>query len=92
MNSLGVNIPLDRKILLFGIHDQSISSVSNVVILNAKQYIWRSKQAEVLLNLTAFKKHLYAKLTDLKNAYLHLDKCNLFDEWNYIYNNLFIHQ
>ena len=80
LDSLGVTIPLDRKVLLFGIHDQSVSSVSNVVILNAKQYIWGSKHARVPLHLTAFKKHLYTKLTDLRNAYLHINEMGIANE------------
>ena len=91
LDSLGVTIPLDRKVLLFGIHDQSVSSVSNVVILNAKQYIWGSKHARVPLHLTAFKKHLYTKLTDLRNAYLHINEMQSFDQWKYVYDNLFMY-
>ena len=88
MISFGVIIPLQINTLLFGNHVEDVSSVSNVVILNAKQYIWRSKQAGALLNFTAFKKHLHAKLTDLKNAYLHINKIQLFDQWLHVYNNL----
>ena len=55
ITSLGVIIPLHNNTLLFGNHYEDVRSVSNVVILNAKQYIWRSKQAEASLNFTVFK-------------------------------------
>ena len=88
LKTLNVDIPLDRKSILFGCQNQSIQSVQNYVILCVKYFIWKSKfqTQDVLFN--SFKKYFKYKLEDLKNAYFFEDKDHLFEPWINIYDNL----
>ena len=88
LGSLGVILAFDTKILLFGYHEQPFDSVLNFIILCVKSFIWKSKHAEQNLNCIAFKKYLYFKLFDLKNAYLHKGIIHDFVKWNSIFDNL----
>ena len=85
---LGTEIPISKNALLFGIHDQDHYSVPNYVILYCKYYIWVTKKKQFILNLHAFKKYLFSKLDDLKNAYLYEKNSSCFDKWILIYNDL----
>ena len=71
LDTLNVELPSDKKIVLFGIVDQPVSSVSNYVILTIKYYIWVSRLNNHALNVTGYKKFLYFKLEELKNAYIY---------------------
>ena len=78
----------DRKVLLFGIVDQSSSSVENFVILTTKYYIWITRCQNGDLNCIAYKKFLKSKLEDLKNACIFEDKSCNFEKWLTVYDSL----
>ena len=50
LKPFGVTISLDIKSLLFGCHDQPVTSISNYVILTVKYYVWISKYKNNELN------------------------------------------
>ena len=52
-----VDVPIDVKSIIFGIHKKPIYSVENFIILIAKQYIWNNKFREphTPLSIAAFK-------------------------------------
>ena len=74
LGTLNIDIPLDRKVLLFGFHDQPSHSVPNFILLCVKYFIWKSNFQSQELFFVAFKKFLKFKLDDLKNAYLYDEK------------------
>ena len=82
------NLPLDRKCLLFGIHDQSSNSVPNYIILCVKYFIWRAKFQNKDLSLPTFQKFLKYKLDDLNNAYIYEEREDKFEPWLVIYDFL----
>ena len=86
--TLNVCIPLDRKILLFGFHDQSSGSVKNYIILCVKYFIWKAKFQSGELCFLAFQQYLKFKLEDLQNAYLFEGKDHKFVPWMLIYDCL----
>ena len=88
MLSFNKNLPLDRKSLLFGIHDQSSNSVPNYIILCVKFFIWRAKFQNKDLSLSTFQKFLKCKLDDLKNANLYEEREDKFEQWIVIYDFL----
>ena len=73
-------IPLERNKILFGIHNEPPDSVSNFVILCAKQYIWNNKFFEPLapLSLGAFINILITKVHERKNVSEMLKNYNLY--------------
>ena len=83
-----IDIPLNRKTILFGIHEQKIDSVSNFIILSVKYFIWKSKFKSQTLFLRPFQQFLFLKLDDLKNAYLYEEKDQKFEPWAKVYENL----
>ena len=85
-----IDIPLNRKTILFGIHEQSINSVPNYIILCVKYFIWKSKFKSQELFLRPFQQFLLSKLDDLKNAYLYEEKGQKFEPWTTIYDDLSI--
>ena len=64
-----IDIPFNRKSILFGIHEQKIDSISNYIIMCAKYFIWKSKFKSQTLLLRTFQHFLFSKLDGLKNAY-----------------------
>ena len=40
---IGINLPLDIKSLLFGFHEEPITSTFNYLILSVKYYIWEKE-------------------------------------------------
>ena len=86
--NFNVCIPLDRKILLFGFHDQPSGSVNNFIILSVKYFIWKAKFQSSELCFLAFQKFLKFKLEDLKNAYVYEGKDHQFQPWSLIYDYL----
>ena len=83
-----IDIPLNRKSILFGIHEQKIDSVANHIILSVKYFIWKSKFKSQTLFLRPFQQFLFLKLDDLKNAYLYEEKDQKFEPWAKVYENL----
>ena len=86
--SLNTILPLQRSILLFGIHSEQYNSVLNYIILCAKSFIWKAKFSTKDLSFTEFQKYLYAKLLNLKNALLLMGKEYQFQRWINIYESL----
>ena len=76
------------KIILFGMHKETMNSVTNFVILAAKGYIWKTKFDNTPVSFNLFKKYLKMKLEDLKNSYEYVDKMHLFDQWINIFASL----
>ena len=83
-----IQIPADRKPLIFGMIEKPSDSIENVAILTTKYYIWKTRCQTGELNLTAYKKFLKFKLDDLKNACLIEDKNSKFEKWLCIYECL----
>ena len=88
LKTLNVNIPLDRKALLFGLNDQASTTVNNYLILYVKYFIWKSKFQTKQLTFTALKTFLKNKVEDLKMAYFYEDKECYFEPWLLIYTSL----
>ena len=88
LKTLNIDIPLDRKSLLFGCQDQPSKSVPNYIILCNKYFIWKSKFQTQDLQFISFKQFLKYKIDDIKNAYFFEKKDHLFDPWLMVYNNL----
>ena len=84
LQTFQINIPLDVRTMIFGhLGTLSETSITNYVILAAKEYIWKTKfQENPVLNFNCFKNLFKYKLEDLKNAHA------LFDQWLIIYNSL----
>ena len=78
--TLNITLPLDRKKILFGIHDEAIFSPTNYLILCNKYFIWRSKFLSKDLSLGLFQKYLLAKLNDQRNALIYCEKLHQFDK------------
>ena len=70
-SSLDIEIPVQRKTILFGLHDQDYTSVPNYVILSGKCFIWRSRTGVIDLSLTNFQRFLFFKLDDMRNSYIY---------------------
>ena len=88
LDTLDVKIPSNKKLLLFGCVDQSVSSVSNYIILTVKYYIWVSRLNNNPLNVAGYKRFLYFKLEELKNAYIYEKKDHVFNQFLVIFNSL----
>ena len=84
--TLNTYLPSEERKILFGVHEEPATSVLNLIILNAKQFIWRSKFGSKSLEISLFHKFLFSKLTDLKNALIFSEKLKEFDVWNNIFN------
>ena len=76
--------------MIFGdLRNLGETTISNYVILSAKQYIWKTKFEEnPKLNFNCFKNFFKYDLEDLKNAHAYAGKMLLFDQWLIIYNSL----
>ena len=88
LNSLGINLPLDTKSLLFGVHEQPATSVVNYVILTVKYYIWVSRLRNQSLFYDAYQGFLFKRLEDLRNAYIYSKKDHNFDPYIVLFNSL----
>ena len=88
LKTLNIDIPLERKYLLFGCQDQPSKSVPNYIILCNKYFIWKAKFQTQDLQFNLFKRFLKNKLDDIKNAYFFENKDHLFEPWLIVYNNL----
>ena len=85
--SLGLNIEINVKNILFGLHSDSYESIKNQIILFGKIFIWKSKQSNEFVTLNKFKHFLKFKLEDIKNSFKILDKPELFDQWQVIFDH-----
>ena len=88
LGTLGSQITLDRKIVLFGMHEKSVNAKENFIILVSKYFIWKAKFTNKELSLELFKKYLYNKIEDLKNALAYANKDDQFNQWHDIYIHL----
>ena len=84
--TLDTYLPLEKLKILFGIHEESPSSVSNFIILIAKQFIWRTKFGSKNLEIALFQKYFYSKLIDLRNALIYRERLHEFSIWNNIFD------
>ena len=85
---MNINLPLDRKILLFGILEENSNSVLNYLILCVKYYIWKTKLQFQQLSFLALQRFFKNKLEDLRNAYLYEDKVYKFEPFTVVYNSV----
>ena len=81
-------LPLQRSVLLFGIHSEQYNSVLNYTILLAKSFIWKAKFSSKDLSLIEFQKYLYKKLSTIKNAFILMGKEDHFQRWINVYDYL----
>ena len=88
LRTLNLNLPFDRKCLLFGLIREESNSVLNYIILSVKYFIWKSKFQSQELFLQPFKHFLRNKLIDLKNSLIFVDKEDKFEPWLDVLNNL----
>ena len=85
---MDINLPLDRKILLFGYQEQNSNSPLNYVILCVKYYIWKTKLQIQQLSFIALQKFIKNKIQDLKDAFLYEGKEYKFEPFIVLYNYL----
>ena len=76
---MNIDLPLDRKILLFGYQEQNCNSPLNYIILCVKYFIWKTKLQIQQLSLLALQRFLKIKIQDLKDAFLYEDKAYKFE-------------
>ena len=88
LRTLSTDLPLNRKILLFGYQDQTSNSVVNYIILCVKYYIWKTKLQYQHLSFHTLQKFLKNKLEDLKNAFSYEDKQFKFEPFIVLYNSV----
>ena len=88
LSTVNIEIPLDIKVLLFGLLDQQSNSVTNFIILSVKYYIWKTKHQNQELSLLAFKSFLKYKIENVKNAYIYEGKEYRFEPFVNVYDNL----
>ena len=81
-------IPLNLKHFLFGILKEPISTLSNMIILYCKGYIWQCKQNDSLPNLLGFKRHLIMILKTIHCKNLINPSLNMFEDWRILYEHL----
>ena len=79
-------IPISRNAILFGIHDEKPNSISNYILLVAKQYIWitKFKSPPTNLSVQGFLNILKSKIRDLIAVFTLLGKHDETDTWNTI--------
>ena len=79
-----IDIPTDKKSILFGIHSKPFDSIENYVILAAKQYIWKNKFKEphTPLSVNTFINILKYKIEGLKNVYKILKDDFSYEQWD----------
>ena len=84
IDDLIIDIPTDRKSIIFGIHSKPFDSIENYVILAAKQYIWTNKFREphTPLLVNAFINILKYKIEELKNVYKILKDNLSYEQWD----------
>ena len=85
---MNIDLPLDRKILLFGYQEQNCNSPLNYIILCVKYFIWKTKLQIQQLSFLALQRFLKNKIQDLKDAFLYEDKVYKFEPFLVLYNNL----
>ena len=88
LSTVSIEIPLDIKILLFGLQDQQSNSVNNFIILSVKYYIWKTKHQNQELSLHAFKSFLKYKIENVRNAFIYEGKEHSFEPFVNVYDNL----
>ena len=80
--TLGYNILLEKKQILFGILSEQSNSLSNELLLYVKYFIWKTKHSgNQSLNLVLFHKFLLYKLKCKKDAFELGDQYYKFDQW-----------
>ena len=88
LGTLGFHLNMNRNTALFGLHEKSITACENYIILVSKYFIWKAKFTSKEVSLNLFKKYLFNKLSDQKNALTYSNKIECFSQWNEIYNEL----
>ena len=88
LRTFNIEIPIDKKTIIFGIQDQKMSTIPNYILLCTKYFIWKVKFQTQHPTFSNFLKFLKNKLEDLKNACLYEDKDSKFAPWLVIYNSL----
>ena len=88
LNSLNIQFVYDIRSILFGCHEQPVTSIQNYIILTAKYFVWISKHRNCNLNLIAYQNFLRLKLEDLKNVYIYEKKESNFNQWIDIYDSV----
>ena len=88
LESLEINLELDRTKLLFGVQDENSLSVKNYIILTVKHYIWKTKFQNRALSLTDYQHSLKIRLEDHKNACFVIGEEQKFEPWLVIFNRL----
>ena len=88
LSSLNIEISVQRKTILFALHDQDCTSVQNYVILSGKCFIWRSRIGNIDLSLANFQRFLFFKLDDSRNSYIYAKNEPKFDQWLIVYECL----
>ena len=83
-----VDIPLDRKAVLFGISNEPKTLVPNFILICGKYYIWKIKKQGNSLFINGFKTYLKFKLEEIKSTLIFEGKERDFVVWSLIYNYL----
>ena len=90
LRTFNIEIPIDKKTIIFGIQDKKMSTIPNYILLCTKYFIWKVKFQTQHPTFSNFLKFLKNKLEDLKNACLYEDKDSKFAQWLVIYNSLLL--
>ena len=88
LRMFNINLPFDRKSILFGLVNEESNSVLNYIILSVKYFIWKTKFQSQELFFQPFKHFLKNKLTDLKNSLIYIEMEDKFEPWLNVFNNL----
>ena len=87
LGTLNLELPVDKKQLLFGILKEKSTSILNELILNVKYFIWISKFGSKTLSLSLFQKFLLNKLQVKKDAFQD-SRSEKFEQFNNVYDAL----
>ena len=83
-----IDIPLDKKEILFGIPNQASNPVPNFIISCGKYYIWKVKKQGSRLCVNGFKTYLKYKLAEIKRTLMYEEKGRDFVIWSVIFDYL----
>lgn len=86
--TIGFNLDISKLKILFGKLDERPTSINNFILLSVKYFIWKCRLSSSVLSLEIFKKYLFSKLKDLKEALEYCDKIVNFQQWNNIFDCL----
>lgn len=90
MNSIGIDITIDEKKMIFGNANLEPMSFFNLIVLFMKNFIWFCKQKKILPTVETFKNYIKPILETLKMIYtIKNDELYFTQSWGILHDSLF---